>query len=550
MHGGRQSVNPKPENMDVWINQRPYLAPLVLTAVAGLLFLPGLGSRDFWAPGEPIYAEVVRVMFEKGQWLVPKLNGELFPDKPILYYWLALFVSKLAGGVNEWTVRLPGALAGIGLVLATYAFGKTFFNRQIGLISGFVIATTSRVLWESRFLRLDTSLSFFLFLGFFCFLKAFLRQETRTYYLGAYFCFALATLTKGPIGLALPGLAISSLILATGRWRELPRMHLIAGLIIVLAVISPWLILLHLNGEDAWLRDFIWIHNVQNYALKPIGHVRPFYYYLVNLPPDFLPWTLFIPGALIFYYPWRERLQVEANLALLCWFASIFLFFSASKSKIAYYLLPLFPALALFIACYLSELSVKEKLSGLHWRLTALCLYLLASTLFVAGFALPVATYKLERTLLPWSAPLSVILVAGAIGLFVSLRQKQILRFSSVLLAIFVGVGMIAGVGVLPRLNPYKSPRPVGDYIRWRLPAASQVYVYQSTMADFNYYAQRERIPVVPSEKKLETLLATSAGSFLLINNKDLPEIEATAPRQIVAEYRIGDRKWYIVRLH
>ncbi len=543
-------MNFKPEPIEVLIDQRPYFAPLVLTAVAGLLFLPGLGSRDFWAPGEPIYAEVIRVMFEKGDWLIPKLNGELFADKPIFYYWLALFVSKLAGGVSEWTVRLPGAFAGIGLVLVTYAFGKTFFNRQIGFMSGLVFATTSRALWESRFLRLDTTLSFFLFLGFFYFVKAFLRHGTRANYFGAYFCFALATLTKGPIGLILPVLAISSLLLVTGRWRELPRMHLIAGLMLVIAVISPWLILLHLRGQDAWLSDFIWIHNVQNYALKPIGHIRPIYYYLVNLPPDFLPWMLFIPGALIFYFPWRGRLREEANLALLCWFATIFVFFSISKSKIAYYLLPVYPALALFIACYLSELSVKQKLSGFHWRLTELCLYLLASTMLVAGFALPIFTHTLERTLLPWSAPLSMILVVGAIGMFIFLRHKQVLRFCYTLLAILVGAGTIVGVGVLPHLNQYKSPRPLGDYVRWQLPAASQVYVYQSTMADFNYYARRERIAVVESESELGALPATSAASYLLINNKDLPEIDITAPRQIVADYRIGDRKWHIVKLH
>ena len=80
------------------LQRKPYLAPLALTIFAALLFLPGLGARDLWAPGEPIYGEVVRAMYERNDWLVPMLNGQIYTAKPILYFLLALIVSKLAGG--------------------------------------------------------------------------------------------------------------------------------------------------------------------------------------------------------------------------------------------------------------------------------------------------------------------------------------------------------------------------------------------------------------------------------------------------------------------
>ena len=83
------------------LESHPNAYPLTLALISGLLFFPGLGARDFWAPGQPIYGEVIRVMFNNDNWLVPTLNGQSYVDKPILYFWLALAISKLAGAVGE-----------------------------------------------------------------------------------------------------------------------------------------------------------------------------------------------------------------------------------------------------------------------------------------------------------------------------------------------------------------------------------------------------------------------------------------------------------------
>src|SRR5574341_595982 len=132
-----------------------YQYPLCLCVVAGLLFFFGLGSRDFWAPVEPRYAEIARVMFAKGEWIVPTVNGELYTDKPIFFFWLVLIVSNVAGAVNEWTVRIPAALGGVGFVLSTYLLGRDFFTPRIGFIAALVLATSMRVIWEARWAHVD-----------------------------------------------------------------------------------------------------------------------------------------------------------------------------------------------------------------------------------------------------------------------------------------------------------------------------------------------------------------------------------------------------------
>ena len=532
-----------------FVERKHYWVSFALVVFSALLFLPGLGTRDLWAPGEPIYGEVIRAMYERNDWLAPMLNGQIYADKPVLYFWLALIVSKIAGGVNEWTVRLPAAIGGLGLVLVTYQFGKTFYDRQMGLLSALVLATSSRMLWESRFLRLDTVLAFFLFLGFYFWLKAFTKKGSKHNYLLGYLCFALATLTKGPLGLAVPGLAVLSLILISRRWREIRDLRLVTGFILVASVLVPWLLLLHLRGEDQWLRDFIWIHNIQNYALKPIGHVHPFYYYFINLPPDFLPWTALVPGALIFYYPWKEKLRNPATLALVCWFTATFFFFSASKSKIAYYLLPLLPALALFVGSYLKALLLPEQRQGNHWRWTGGILYLFSAILILSGVLAPIVVYKIEKGLFAWSILWAVIFISGALYMFLSLQRKRFEALLFSMFALWLGTSLVASVGVLPYLDGYKSPRPLGEFIRSHVTAESPVYVFKSTMADFNYYARRETIPVVDSVDDVTRLTLPGRSSYLLANDKDLKQFNLDARFKVVAEHQIGGRKWYLLRL-
>ena len=524
---------------------------LILAGICALLFLPGLGSRDFWAPGEPIYAETLRVMFDKGEWVVPTLNGHLFPDKPVLYYWLALIVSKLAGGVSEWTLRLPTALGATGMVLVTFLIGKTFFDRRSGFLAGVILATSYRIFWEARFLRLDTVLSFFLLLGFYFFLAAFADKKPKGNYLLAYACFALATLTKGPLGLVLPGLTALCLLAFTGRWDELRKMRLISGIILVTGIVSPWLILLHLRGEDQWVRDFLLIHNIQNYALEPIGHVRPFYYYLTSLPLDFLPWTLLIPGALIFYYPWRRRLCDPATLGLSCWFAVTFLFFTISKSKIAYYLLPLLPSLALLLGCYLSDWfgQNQQGVGAWHSRCSLAALWLLAVILLAGAIASPVISKRLDPGIFPWALGLGLVLLGGVSLAMAALWRRQIMKAFWFLTG-SVGVAfMISGVGILPYFDKYKSPRLLAELVKSEIPKAAQLFIFRSTMTDFNYYAQRETIPVLETQADLDKAAAQYQPAYLLINEKDLKYLNAARSLPRVTEKQVGDRTWYLLNL-
>ena len=279
-----------------------------LLFLAALLFLPLLGARDLWAPVEPRYAEIVRIMFAKGEWVVPTVNGDLYTDKPILYFWLALIASKIAGGVNEWTVRLPSALAGIGFVLATYFTGRDFFSPKVGLIAGAVLATSVRVIWEARWAHIDMLFGFFFLLTIYFGARSLLGKGEKREILWAYVFMGLAVLAKGLIGIVLPALLLAAFAIVRRDWRIIVDAKLQLGIPIFLLIAAPWFYLVNSATDGKWLADFIYIHHLQRYT-DGMGHRQPVYYYLTTLPADFMPWTVFAIPAMAAYFPYRGLTQ-------------------------------------------------------------------------------------------------------------------------------------------------------------------------------------------------------------------------------------------------
>ena len=235
-----------------------------------------------------------------------------------------------------------------------------------------------------------------------------------------------------------------------------------------------------------------------------------------------MPWTALLPGALMFYYPWVERLKNPASLALTCWFAAIFVFFTVSKSKIAYYLLPVLPSVALLVSNYLKVLASRGKLNGAHWRCTAALLYFLAGILFLGGIALPVVVYKLERNLYASALVVTLVVVTGSAVMTFSLLRRLVNLFIWSFISLILAVSVISSVRIFPYLDKYKSPRAIGEFVRTHVPETIPVYIFQSTMSDFNYYSRRIDIPVIASEDEIVKINKSNRPAYLLISDKEL----------------------------
>jgi 4-amino-4-deoxy-L-arabinose transferase-like glycosyltransferase len=517
--------------------------PLFLFLLCLSLFFTGLGARDFWAPVEPRYAEIARVMFSKNEWIVPTVNGDLYTDKPILYFWFVLIASKILGAVSEWTVRLPAAVGGVGFVVATYFMGRDFFNARVGFYGAIILATSVRVIWESRWAHIDMLFCFFFALTIYFGARALLHKGNPYEILLAYVFMALATLAKGLIGVVLPGLIFFVLMIARRDWRMIVDAKLPLGIPIFLLIAAPWFYLVNQATDGNWFADFIYIHHVKRYTAGA-GHRQPFYYYFTTLPADFMPWTIFAIPALFAYRPYRRAWADPTVQFFFLWFLVVLLFFSMSDTKRDLYLLPLLPTLALLVANYLDAITGAKlpQDSLLRWVATG-CFAIIG----VSGIALPIAAWVVRGDAFQATLLSSVALAVGGICTALFIWRRVPLKALTSVAAMMVAIVISVTYRIFPYLEQFKSDRPLSQTIKRIVPPSAPLYVYADTMNDFNYYSEREVIPVIRSSTQVEKLPGFSETSFLLIKERDLKRVPMIPAKWIVATDSTGGNPWHLV---
>jgi 4-amino-4-deoxy-L-arabinose transferase-like glycosyltransferase len=346
---------------------------LLLLGLA-LLYFPLMGLRPLSNPDEGRYVEIPREMVASGDWISPHLNGLLYFEKPPLFYWLEAGAVS-AGGMNLWVLRFwPAALALLGCA-AVYGTGRALWGRRAGWWAGWVQGTSLLYYGLGQIIILDMAVSIFITWALCAFLLAVRAPPGRARRLfchAFYLSMALALLTKGLIGVLIPGAIIFLWMLLLNRWRELRHASLLTGLLLLLVVALPWHILAalanppsggwsHFFTKDWAGQGFVWYYFWHEHVLRYIDPAtserrQPVWFFFVILPLGFLPWTVFLPQALARACAggWARLKAEPANLLLLLWAAFPLLFFSASSSKLIPYVLPSLPPLALLTGCWLA----------------------------------------------------------------------------------------------------------------------------------------------------------------------------------------------------
>ncbi|MBW4562035.1 MAG: glycosyltransferase family 39 protein [Mojavia pulchra JT2-VF2] len=390
-----------PHTVNQWfknILQRPALAVTVsilwLIVIGWIAYGWNLGSIGLIDETEPLFAEASRQMYVTGDWITPFFNGETRFDKPALIYWCQAIAYTIFG-VNEWAVRLPSAIAAMGLVSLAFYTVHWSLARQDELeqvsrptrryltaaMAAAVMALSPEMIAWGRIGVSDMLLTGCIGSALLCFFRGYAGKEgtgressqspipnhqspfPNKWYLACYILIAGAILTKGPVGIVLPGLIIAAFVLYLGKLREVWReMHPLKGMLIILVLSVPWYALVIWRNGWNYINAFFGYHNIERFTEVVNGHSAPWYFYFLVVLIGFAPYSVYLPAAIARLKFWQrshwlsqERSQ-QLGLFVCVWFLGVFGFFTIAVTKLPSYVLPLMPAAAILVALLWSDL--------------------------------------------------------------------------------------------------------------------------------------------------------------------------------------------------
>jgi 4-amino-4-deoxy-L-arabinose transferase-like glycosyltransferase len=329
---------------------------VLVAALCFILYMWGLWTVPFYEKGEPREGLVVWEIWHNGDWILPLRGGTDIPSKPPLFHWIAALVSLSSGAFNEFTVRFPSALLASLGVLLVYLTAARRWGVGAGLVAAAVLATSPEWWRAAVSARVDMTLTFFMLCTFLYFYALYKAEGGVLPSLGLALFAGLATLAKGPVGAALPGVAALLFLWAKRDFRFVSKLHLPLAIPFGIAVAGSWYFLAWLEGgEKFFLRQIA--HEIVGTPLGAAGHNHNVFYYVPALLSGMAPWSLFLPALGIFFFRQRRHLADKGLLYPLVWFGAVFVVLSLALGKRSVYILPLYPAVALLFGAWWSELS-------------------------------------------------------------------------------------------------------------------------------------------------------------------------------------------------
>jgi 4-amino-4-deoxy-L-arabinose transferase-like glycosyltransferase len=457
---------------------RRRIACCFLLAALMFISLYVLGVRTLVPPDEGRYAEMAREMFASGDWLTTRLNGIKYFEKPPLQTWMTALAFNLFG-VGAWQARLWTGLCGIvGVLLAGYT-GMRVFHPRVGLYASLVLGSSFYWIACSQINSLDMGLSGMMTLSLCTLLlaqrDAALPSQRRDWMLVCWAGMALAVLSKGLVGVILPGGVLVFYTLAARDWSIWTRLHAVKGLLLFFAIAAPWFVLVGLANPEQ--PHFFFIHeHFDRFLLKEHHREAAWWIFPALVAAGSVPWLGVLGQSLgqslvqaVRPAPDAPRERFQPALLLLVWLVFITAFFMQSSSKLPGYILPVFPAVALLVAVYLHRASRRSR--SVNAGLTVLLGAILVGIVpFMPGLAKRAGEAALYQQYQPWVLSAGIVALLGAVVALLYERKQQaqaavlvlaLAGFGSthLLLAGFEPVGQArAGTRLLPAIQAELTP--------------------------------------------------------------------------------------------
>jgi 4-amino-4-deoxy-L-arabinose transferase-like glycosyltransferase len=517
--------------------RRKNLWAAIGTASAVLVCLfSNLGAIGFLGPDEPRYAWIARAMATTGDWVTPRLYGQPWFEKPILFYWAAAIGFHLRLPA-EWAARLPSAFAALAAAFALGWLGwkhygdEGGFARSPALLAPLIFSTSIAAIGFARAAAPDMLFSASIALAMACAAGVMRRSgglrhspvESQSapgrdnQYLLLFGAFlGLGVLAKGPAAILLAAGAIGLWALATNHWRAALRLAHPYAIAAFCVVALPWYISCALRNPD-FLRVFIFQHNFQRYLTPVFQHVQPFWFFVPVTIAALLPWPIFlIPAAQEGLRAFREKSYANSpGFFFACWAFFPIVFFSFSQSKLPSYILPAVPPLALL--CAVGAVRSFQKSRAISTLLAAgiAAVWLIASFLILRRVAhLPETWLAQAPFLLTAKILFALAILVAAVLLACGFQRKTGLAIALCALSVVASV-LFTSWRVLPALDPVYSARWHRAYLANDL-HPDRIFTYQlkrSWTYGLAFYFGRELPEWSPADLEPALVLTSPDGA-------------------------------------
>jgi len=538
---------------------------LALLLLSGLLFFLGLGDMGLTDQDEGRNAEAGREMFESGDRLTPTFNGELRVAKPVFIYWL-MDQSYRLFGVNEFAARFPSALFGVGLILIHYLFLVHQRDRTVALFGGLMLLLNLEILGLGRMALTDSVLIFFTTASLYGFWLGLHGEGTvRRWIWMFYIGMAIATLTKGPVGFAVPLIAAVLYLTWTRRWPEYWQKGFpLAGMLLFVLLAAPWYAAMFYVHGDAYASGAK-VHTIGRFLSPMEGHYGTIFFYLPVMLVGFFPWSALLPIPLYYtlkewYLIRRTRIRPdssetsELDIFAALWVVGVFIFFTASSTRLPHYIGPLFPAAAILTASYWSRCLHDPRTKGIR---ASIHLMMGVGYLLAIGFATLPTLYTTYASKMVREFPLAgqvdlgigpylaatVLLFGMAIVGYLGLNDERRGGAFWAAGATLAGLVLIVIVIVIPHINRYAvaPPQELAYAAGLNLTPQDQFIAYSTTRASSVFYARRKTLFVHRGEEdRIRTALKESKRVMILLPESAQSKLPAEAVTLVPILKRYG----------
>ncbi|HEV8336242.1 MAG TPA: glycosyltransferase family 39 protein [Candidatus Polarisedimenticolia bacterium] len=514
----------------------------LLLALGAILCFSNLSGRDLWEPNEPIPAEAAREMWQRGDWLLPTVNGELYPDKPPLLFWGIWLASLPAGRVTETSARLPSALAGTGLVLALYFLTRRALGPRGAFLAAASLAVSTFFVEQARYVQHDMLLLLGLTGGTLCLFRIADGESPRAGWIAAAALFlGFGVLAKGPVALALPAMMVAADTLFERRLFRRWGWLLAAGLLALIPAGLYYALLVQRHGAEL-VQSFLFRHNVDRFV-EGFDHLHPWWFFFARTPTDLLPVSLFLPAALFLRPEEPARRRLARRMWI--WILVPLIFFSFSASKRPIYLLPALPAAAILCGAVLDAVARDpRRTTGGKLALAAEGIALAA--LGTAGAAAPLLAARRAPHLLATAGLLAAGAVIGSILGLRWLARGKLLSAHGFLVGALAAVWIVAIWGIYPALDALNSPRKFSETLLHLVPrdAPLRTYGLYRFRSGYLFYTGR-LMPRLPDRSALQAYLEGDQEVFCVLPKEDFESLRESSARPfaLLAEGSTGRRK-------